>query len=112
MTGHGLIDFFKSVVISGEVLRWKPDPEIFHIALRETGLGPNEVFYVGDTPEDVAGARAAGITPVLIQRLGNETDLDTLDYPSGSIPSRSERRDTYPDVMKVMNLQELLAVLN
>jgi HAD superfamily hydrolase (TIGR01509 family) len=66
----GLAPHFESVVVSGDVGVEKPDPAIFAPALRATGLLPSEVRFVGDSPEDVAGARAAGIHPVLIDRTG------------------------------------------
>lgn len=47
----------------------KPDPEIFRIALRKMKVGPESAVYVGDLPSvDIAGARAAGLTPVLLDR--------------------------------------------
>jgi FMN phosphatase YigB (HAD superfamily) len=50
------VRFFTAIVISGEVGIRKPDPRIFHLALQRTGLQPEEVVYVGDTEEDIAGA--------------------------------------------------------
>ncbi len=64
----GLARFFDSVVVSGEVGVEKPDPRIFAMALAQTGLEPREVIYVGDTAEDVQGALAAGLCPILIRR--------------------------------------------
>ncbi|MBV9607383.1 MAG: HAD-IA family hydrolase [Solirubrobacterales bacterium] len=47
----------------------KPSPAIFAQALELAGVGAGEAVHVGDTlDEDVAGARAAGIEPVLIHR--------------------------------------------
>jgi putative hydrolase of the HAD superfamily len=47
----------------------KPDPAIFLEALRRLGVGPGEALHVGDTPElDAAGARAAGIDVVIVDR--------------------------------------------
>ena len=72
---HQLLDelalrsFFDAVVVSGDVGVKKPDPAIFVPALAQTGLATDEVLFVGDSPEDdVAGARAAGLRPVLIRR--------------------------------------------
>ncbi len=45
----------------------KPDPRIFEVALARAGAGirPSEVAHVGDMlSTDVAGARAAGVTPI------------------------------------------------
>jgi putative hydrolase of the HAD superfamily len=45
----------------------KPDPAIFGFALRAMGLDPARCLYLGDSVRiDVAGARAAGMTPVLV----------------------------------------------
>jgi putative hydrolase of the HAD superfamily len=45
----------------------KPDPAIFGFALRAMGLDPARCLYVGDSVRfDVAGARAAGLRPVLV----------------------------------------------
>lgn len=61
-----LVDF---LVISAEAGVRKPDPRIFHEALRRAGVRPAEALHVGDLPdEDVEGARRAGLRPVLIER--------------------------------------------
>ena len=45
----------------------KPDPSIFHLALQALDVAPADAVHVGDTPAaDVEGARAAGVTPVLV----------------------------------------------
>jgi putative hydrolase of the HAD superfamily len=64
----GLARLFDTVVISGDVGMEKPDPRIFELALRQVGLEPRETVYVGDTAEDVQGALAAGMCPILIRR--------------------------------------------
>ncbi|HUB04087.1 MAG TPA: HAD-IA family hydrolase [Solirubrobacteraceae bacterium] len=49
----------------------KPAPAIFEQALALAGAAPGEAIHVGDSlEEDVAGARAAGIEPVLVRRDG------------------------------------------
>jgi len=49
----------------------KPDPAIFAPALALAGCGPAEALHVGDSPnEDLAGAEAAGIRGLLIDRNG------------------------------------------
>lgn len=45
----------------------KPDPAIFGLALDAMGVAPGDTVHVGDTPAaDVVGARAAGVTPILV----------------------------------------------
>lgn len=59
---------FGTIVISGEVGVKKPDKRIFGFALDELELNPEDVIFVGDSREDIEGAQAAGIFPVLIAR--------------------------------------------
>jgi putative hydrolase of the HAD superfamily len=55
------------VVDSHHVGVEKPDPAIFGFALRAMDLDPARCLYVGDSLRfDVAGARAAGLRPVLV----------------------------------------------
>jgi putative hydrolase of the HAD superfamily len=49
----------------------KPDPAIFDAALELAGCSAGEALHVGDTPaEDIAGAAAAGIRALLLDRAG------------------------------------------
>jgi putative hydrolase of the HAD superfamily len=67
----GLAGNLDAVVTSAEVGARKPDVAIFGRALELAGVPAAEAIHVGDNPaEDVAGARAAGIEPVLIRRAG------------------------------------------
>jgi FMN phosphatase YigB (HAD superfamily) len=71
----GLADLLDGVVSSAEVGAAKPDPRPFRRALEIAGAEPGEAVHVGDREEeDVAGARAAGIRPLLLGR-----DLASLD---------------------------------
>lgn len=78
---HALIDkaqirpYFQSIVISAEVGRRKPAPQIFGVALRETNSAPGESLMVGDwLPADIAGAHNLGMRAVWIAR-----HVDTLE---------------------------------
>jgi len=65
----GLADLLDLVVDSHRVGVAKPDPAIFRVALDRLGVPPAAAVHVGDVPAyDVEGARAAGITPVLVDR--------------------------------------------
>jgi putative hydrolase of the HAD superfamily len=71
LAGAGLLDCFETVVSSGAVGVAKPGEAIFERALELAGAKPDEVVHVGDSLEnDVAGARAAGLRPILVQRDG------------------------------------------
>jgi HAD superfamily hydrolase (TIGR01549 family) len=74
----GLADGFDAVITSAAVGARKPNPRIFEAALEAAGCAAAEALHVGDTPaEDVAGARAAGI-PVLLLDRGGEGDIASL----------------------------------
>lgn len=47
-----------------EVLRGKPDPALLFVAVARAGVNPGEAALVGDTPLDIAAARAAGVLAV------------------------------------------------
>jgi len=82
LSEHSLERFFSAVVISASVGYKKPDPRIFEIALAQTGLRPEEVVYIGDTANDIIGAKAAGMHPILIQRDGDRQNPLIGDYIS------------------------------
>jgi putative hydrolase of the HAD superfamily len=65
-----------AVLDSSVVGAAKPDPLIFEIALERLGVEPDHAIHVGDTPAaDVDGARAAGVTPVLVDPHDDHPDL-------------------------------------
>jgi putative hydrolase of the HAD superfamily len=67
----GLLEHVEAVVTSAEVGVGKPGRAIFERALALAGVEPGQAVHVGDSLEnDVAGARAAGIRPVLVARDG------------------------------------------
>lgn len=68
LEGLGIAEAFAAVVVSSAAGAAKPDPRPFRLALEALGLEPEAVWHVGDSPEDEAGARAAGVRPLLIRR--------------------------------------------
>jgi putative hydrolase of the HAD superfamily len=49
----------------------KPDPAIFQYALKKVNVLPSESIYVGDQYQvDMAGAKAAGMQGILLDRVG------------------------------------------
>ncbi|HEU0024693.1 MAG TPA: HAD-IA family hydrolase [Thermoleophilaceae bacterium] len=78
----GVLDLVDAVVSSAAVGAAKPDPAPFRRALELAGVGPGHALHVGDSLEnDVEGARAAGVRPVLLARDGS--------HPSGVESVRS-----------------------
>ncbi len=90
----GLDALLDGVVTSAEVGAAKPDPRIFEAALELAGVSAGEALHVGDSlEEDVAGAHAAGIEVVWLNR--GRADL----------PSRARR------VVEITGLDELSAAM-
>jgi len=72
LAGLGIAPLLDAVVTSAECGARKPDPRIFAAGLHLAGVAPADAVHVGDSlEEDVAGARAAAIEPVLIRRDGS-----------------------------------------
>ena len=69
LAGTALDGLLDGVICSAEQGVAKPAAEIFHAALALAGVPAEQAIHVGDSyAEDVLGARAAGITPVLLVR--------------------------------------------
>ncbi len=65
----GIEGWFDAIVVSGEVGAGKPDPAPFCAALAALGAAPADAWHIGDSlRSDVAGANAAGLTSVWLNR--------------------------------------------
>ncbi len=66
-----LAGYFETLAVSHIEGVEKPDPALFHRALERLGATPEQALHVGDMEIfDIAGARAAGIDAVLVDREG------------------------------------------
>lgn len=66
LSGSGLEPYFETLTVSEEVGVKKPNPEIFHYALRKAGAKAEESLMIGDEMAvDIDGARAAGMDTLL-----------------------------------------------
>ena len=66
-----------AVLDSAVVCVSKPDPRIFELALERIGVPAERALHVGDIlAADVEGARAAGVTPVLMDPYDLHPDID------------------------------------
>ena len=106
-----LKDYFQSIIISGEVGIKKPNPHIFSISLEQTKLKPSEIFYVGDTTEDMLAALNAGIIPILIQR-DQSIDNDLYnDFYVNQLKSDKQKQDLINKVKIISNLSDLIKLI-
>ena len=64
-----LSNLLDAVISSSDIGIEKPDPRIFHEAVRRLRAKPDHIVHVGDEPdEDFSGAVAAGLRAILIDR--------------------------------------------
>jgi putative hydrolase of the HAD superfamily len=76
----GLLDRFEVITISGEAGCEKPAAEIFAKTLASMRVAPEAALHIGDSLRyDVAGARAAGVTAVWLNRLGTSHTPDAAE---------------------------------
>jgi HAD superfamily hydrolase (TIGR01509 family) len=64
MGQYGLAPLFETVVYGDDAQRRKPHPEALLLGLGRLGVAAHEAAYVGDSPEDVEMAKAAGVFSV------------------------------------------------
>jgi putative hydrolase of the HAD superfamily len=82
LTRCGLGGRFPVVVSSADYGVRKPDPIIFHVALKRLGAEPSESWFVGDNiTYDVKGPLEAGIFPILYNG-GGPGPGETTEYPA------------------------------
>ena len=75
LTRLGFSGRFQIVVTAAAVGAAKPDPAPFRVALDRLGVAADRCVHVGDDPvTDMAGARAAGIAGLLVDRSGRAPD--------------------------------------
>jgi pyrophosphatase PpaX len=87
---------FETVVGGDETERHKPDPEPLLLAAERMGADPAETAYVGDSPFDVAAAKAAGMFAIAVTW--------------GRIHDRARLEEAEPDAI-VDTAGELLALV-
>jgi pyrophosphatase PpaX len=91
----GLTPSFGAFVGHGDYRERKPHPEGLQLALARLGVGPLEAAYVGDSPEDILMAQAAGVYAVGIP---------------GGFPNRAALVASAPDLLAA-SLEEAALVL-
>ncbi|HKO55815.1 MAG TPA: HAD family hydrolase [Thermoanaerobaculia bacterium] len=67
LVAHGVQEHFEHVVFGDETERRKPHPDPLHLCLSRLAVPPEHAAYIGDSPEDVLMARAAGVYAVAVR---------------------------------------------
>ena len=89
----GIRRFFHGVVTAVNTGVAKPEPLIFHKAVQQAGVRPEEILHVGDHPEtDVVGAINAGLRTAWMNRDNTEWP-EHLPAPDATVTSVTELRE-------------------
>ncbi len=90
LQAYEIIEYFDVRLTSGDVGYMKPHPAIYHKAVEELNISPEQALFVGDRPaNDIAGANAAGLISVLMSPPHIERELNDI-APDHIITSLSE----------------------
>ena len=82
-----IADAFTSITTAEEVGARKPSPRIYKAALEKAGCEPKAAIMVGDSVErDIAGAKALGITTVLLDTRMVKDELSRADFVASDVP--------------------------
>ncbi len=77
LQAHGLTRYLDFVLCSGAIGFCKPSLQFYRLALQRAGVQPHQALHIGDSYyADVRGALAAGIRPVLLDRIGTAPRVD------------------------------------
>jgi HAD superfamily hydrolase (TIGR01509 family) len=77
----GIMDYLKASTCGDEVLRGKPDPEVFSKTIEALGIEPNEVVVIEDSGHGMRAAKAAGAVVIARKAGHNEhQDFSIADY--------------------------------
>jgi beta-phosphoglucomutase len=74
LDGLKIRSMFDAVITGGDVLRGKPDPQVFLLAAQRIGLSPRQCAVVEDAPPGVAAAKAAGMAAVGLCSTGRKPE--------------------------------------
>lgn len=86
---YPFLEWFETIVISGEVRVSKPDPRIYRHLLERTGLTAESIVYVDDASANVQAAADLGMTALLFRDPAKlRSDLGDL----GLLPGVSSQR--------------------
>jgi HAD superfamily hydrolase (TIGR01509 family) len=65
LTKDGVRDVFSEIIASSDLRLVKPQTEFFFAAAERIGARPQEILFIDDREENVAGAREAGLAGII-----------------------------------------------
>ena len=75
LNGLGIRHFFETITGGHEVLKGKPDPEIFLRSLEKAGVNPKHALVFEDSGGGIHSAKAAGLEVIGIASTHNKKEL-------------------------------------
>lgn len=91
----GLVPYLdpRAIFISDQIGISKPNPKLYLTAVRDLGLEPGAVMYVGDSPEhDIAPPRSIGMITVWAKRAAKHAPVSAAAQPHHIIANFDELR--------------------
>ncbi len=79
LDGLNLRQHFQTIVCNADVVRGKPDPEIFLLAAQRLGSRPEDCVVFEDAPAGIEAARRAGMRCVVITSTLTREQVAALD---------------------------------
>jgi HAD superfamily hydrolase (TIGR01509 family) len=81
LTRFKLLDFFLAVETMEDVVKVKPEPDLYQKALCDLQLEPSEAIVFEDAPHGIASAKKAGLICVAVPNpLSAQLDLSQADF--------------------------------
>jgi HAD superfamily hydrolase (TIGR01509 family) len=94
VAGHlgrlGLLRHFGAVCTRGDVVKVKPDPELYRLAVARLDVEPSEAIALEDSPNGITSAKAAGLFCVAIPNpLTTQMELGHADMQVSTLSALS-----------------------
>jgi HAD superfamily hydrolase (TIGR01509 family) len=82
----GLIKYFKTIVTGTDVMKGKPNPDIYLKTAEELRVNPKNVLSFEDTQYGLQSAKSAGLTCIVVPtEYSVKQDFSTADYVAPSL---------------------------
>lgn len=81
----GFLDYFASIVSAEDILRGKPDPEVFLLAARRLGVAPGQCVVIEDAVAGIQAAKAAGMAAIAVTNSRSRQELAQGDLVVASV---------------------------
>ncbi|MFH7766815.1 HAD family hydrolase [Acinetobacter sp. BSP-28] len=86
MEKSSLVHYFDQIVSASDVVKPKPDPEIYLTSIEKLGLMPKECLIVEDNENGIKAARASGAYVLVVKDI-HEVNLSNIEAQINQIES-------------------------